>query len=56
MDDAVAADRNTAAASRRTTTNRPVAIAFYATNALARGMELASLSRELAARLADVTP
>ena len=33
-----------------------VAIVFYATNALARGMELASLSRELAARLADVTP
>ena len=32
-----------------------VAIVFYATNALARGMELASLSRELAARLADVT-
>jgi PAS domain S-box-containing protein len=33
-----------------------VGIVFYATNALARGMELASLSRELAARLADVTP
>ena len=33
-----------------------VAIVFYATNALARGMELASLARELAARLADVTP
>ena len=33
-----------------------VAIVFYATNALVRGMELASLSRELAARLADVTP
>ena len=33
-----------------------VAIVFYSTNALVRGMELASLSRELAARLADVTP
>jgi PAS domain S-box-containing protein len=32
------------------------AIVFYGTNALARGMELGSLERELGARLDDVTP